>query len=229
MAKQKKNSNYVTEKNIAKKEAQEEQKRKEKQVQTVKIVAISVGAVLVVALAVLGILFALGAFEYYPEATEHVNITLADGTVFHVELYGNDAPTTVANFKKLYSSGYFNGKTAHTYKDGILYLGSETADGGSNGIKGEFKANGFDNKIDMEAGVLCMARGDNYDSAYGQFFILTKDSPKIQGDYAVFGKITDVTPLNKLVSGITTDADGKVQNPVKISSITNHSHDDHDH
>ena len=70
-----------------------------------------------------------------------------------------------------------------------------------------------------------MARGDNYDSAYGQFFILTKDSPKLQGDYAVFGKITDVTSLNKLVSGITTDADGKIQNPVKISSITNHSHD----
>ena len=54
----------------------------------------------------------------------------------------------------------------------------------------EIKAE-FDNKLKMKEGVLAMARSSSYDSASSQFFIVTKDTPAIDGQYAGFGKVIE--------------------------------------
>ena len=224
MAKQKKNSNYVTDKTIARKAQKEEEIKKEKQSKTIKTVAISVGATLVSVAIIIGILFACGAFDYSARATSHAGIEIEDYGTLHVELYGNDAPTTVEHFISLSKGGYFNGMSLHTYEDGLLYGGAKSAEDIKRGIKGEFLANGIDNKVKIEKGVIVMARGEDPDSAYGQFFIVTDDKVEgIQGNYAAFGKVTDLKMLDKIIASLEGE-DGllSVDDALKIVKIDLH-------
>lgn len=227
MAKQKKNSNYVTDKTSAAKAEREATKAKEQKDKKVKL-AVTISATLVGCIAVIiGFLALVGVFNYTPEATNHASVILSNGQSFHIELYGNDAPETVKHFVKLCEDGYFTGKSLHTLTDGLLYCGSENADGGKNGIKGEFTDNGFENKVAMKKGVVAMARGESKDSAYGQFFVLTKNNKGLDGKYAAFGKITDIDVLNELLKDIRVSADGSVENAPTIKSVS--FHDAHGH
>jgi peptidyl-prolyl cis-trans isomerase B (cyclophilin B) len=225
MAKQKKNSNYVTEKTVAAKAEREAAKIKEKKEKTIKIVAISVASAVVFIGLILGLLIGLGAFDYSPDPTYHVSFTLDNGSTLHIELYGNDAPETVKHFLKLCDDGHFNGLSAHSLINGELFVGEEVAD--AKGIKGEFKKNGFENKIPMKKGVVCMARGSDPNSAYGQFFILSKNDSSLKGEYAAFGKITDTSTLDSLLKGITIDDNGRVADAPKITKVSTHAAHDH--
>ena len=222
MAKKKKNSNYVTEKTIAAKEQKAEQKLKEKKAKTVKIVAISVGAVLAFAAIIVGILLGVGAFDYDPDPTYHATFTFDSGESLHIELYGNDAPETVKHFTKLCESGYYDGRSAHTLINSLLYVGMVDAGNGESGIKGEFELNGFKNKIPMKKGTVCMARGESYDSAYGQFFVLTKNKSSLKGEYAAFGSVTNLDVLETLVDRIEVDENGRVTNAPVITGVSLH-------
>ena len=96
MAKKKKNSNYVTPKTIAAKEAMEAAKRRLK---IKKILIPSVIAFLILAL-IVGAVFAigvpLGMLDYKPEATGHVSIEFEGyEDTMHIELYGNDAAENI--------------------------------------------------------------------------------------------------------------------------------------
>ena len=225
MAKQKKNSNYVTERTTAAKAEREATKIKEKKEKTIKIVAISVGSAAVVIGLIIGLLAALGAFNYDPDPTYHATFSFDNGSSLHIELYGHDAPKTVEHFVKLCEQGHFNGRSAHSLINGELFVGIEVAN--SSGIKGEFSNNGFENKIPMKKGVVCMARGEDPDSAYGQFFILTKNDSSLKGDYASFGKITDLAALDTLLDSITVNDEGRVTNAPKITNVSLHEAHDH--
>ena len=224
MAKQKKNSNYQTEKSLAKKVEKEELKKKQHQAKVVKIVAICAGAVLALAALVVGILFAVGVFEYSPEPTYHATLNIEGHDAIHIELYGEDAPKTVKHFIELAEAGYFDGKYLHTLTDGLLYGGSELADGGVKGIEGEFANNGIENKIPMTKGTVCLSRGLSKNSGYGQFFILTNKNTSLAGDYAAFGKITDIDALNDILKSIKVDKNGNVldETAPKILSVSLH-------
>ena len=222
MAKQKKNSNYVTEKTAAAKAEREAAKVKEKQQKNIKIIAICVAAALVFVGAVLGILAAVGAFEYDPEPTYHATVNFDNGSALHIELYGNDAPKTVEHFIDLCEKGYFEGLSARKFLDEMLYIGSSTADGGSKGVKGEFSSNGVENKIPMKKGTVCLARGEGNDSGYGQFFVLTKNNSKLSGNYAAFGKITDIEAVSELISDCEIADSGVINDSPKILSVSLH-------
>ena len=232
MATKKKNSNYVTEKNIQKKEALAKKKQSEKTKKLVKTIAlVALITVLVVGAIVAGLYF-LGVFDYVPEGTSDVLISFGDGKgSLHVSLYGHDAPKTVAFFQALVKDKYFNDKTVNLYKDGNLYIGAG-AEPYKNHVAGEFDANGTENKIPFEVGTLVMARGDDYNSAYGAFFIVTEDTDvkALEGKYAAFGKITDgMDAIEAIIAGLTPDADGKIPEAqqVKITSISEHASHSH--
>ena len=228
MAKQKKNSNYQTEKNATEKALKEEQKQKEKQAKKLKLASLIAGASAGFIAIVMIILFAAGAFDYVPETTYHASLDIEGYGSLHIALYGKEAPEAVDNFIELAGDGYFDGMYLHTFIDGLLYGGGKEADGGSDGIKGEFSANGVKNNIVMKKGVICMARGEDYDSAYDQFFILTKNNSKLSGNYAAFGKVTDMDVLDAILKSIETNADGSITEATapKITKISLHeSHD----
>lgn len=120
-------------------------------------------------------------------------ITLADGAVMRGELYPDMAPQSVGNFIALANSGFYDGLIFHRVIPGFMIQGGDPKGTGTGGpgysIKGEFSKNGVENTLKHTYGVLSMARSMMPDSAGSQFFVMTSDSPHLDGSYAAFGKV----------------------------------------
>ncbi len=165
-----------------------------------------------------------------PYGIHHAVITVENYGEIKVELDGDSAPITVENFVTLAKSGFYDGLTFHRSYEGFVLQGGDpegTGRGGSKDkIKGEFKANGYDNPISHSRGVLSMARlGNDNNSASSQFFIVLDDSAKssLDGLYASFGKVTEgMEIVDKIVKDTPVeDSNGtvKAENQPKIKSI----------
>lgn len=163
------------------------------------------------------------------------------GTV-KIELNPKAAPNTVKNFINLVESGYYDGLTFHRAVEGFMIQGGDKEGTGSGKteqtIKGEFLQNGYTkNSIRMDRGVIAMARADysslglteeGYNSAYSQFFILTEDTPNINGYYAGFGKVLEgmeyIDEISKIEhiqdSNKTTSSDDAQSEAIKNPTIT---------
>ncbi len=124
----------------------------------------------------------------------HVKIEVEKYGTIEVELDADEAPITVTNFINLVKDNFYDGLTFHRIIDGFMIQGGDPNGNGTGGskntIKGEFAANGVNNNISHKRGVISMARSDYNDSASSQFFIVHKDSPHLDGQYAAFGHVT---------------------------------------
>ena len=144
-----------------------------------------------------------------------------------MELDPTYAPITVENFLSLAKSGFYDGLTFHRIIDGFMIQGGDplgTGLGGSDTtIKGEFSSNGVDNPLSHTRGAISMARSQDKNSASSQFFIVHQDSPHLDGDYAVFGYVTDGMDIVDKICEDTkvTDRNGTVakENQPVIESI----------
>ena len=124
-----------------------------------------------------------------------VEIDVKDYGVIKVKLDGEEAPITVNNFVKLVKDGFYDGLTFHRIIEGFMIQGGDPKHDGTGGskktIKGEFKNNGVNNSLLHTRGAISMARSNDPDSASSQFFIVQKDSDYLDGEYAVFGYVTE--------------------------------------
>ena len=122
-------------------------------------------------------------------------IDIADYGAITLDLDGDSAPLTVANFVKLAKDGFYDGLTFHRIMDGFMMQGGDPNGNGTGGsdetIPGEFSANGYDNPISHTRGTISMARAQDPNSASSQFFICQADSTFLDGSYAAFGRVTD--------------------------------------
>jgi peptidyl-prolyl cis-trans isomerase B (cyclophilin B) len=121
-----------------------------------------------------------------------------------IEFFNDDAPNTIANFKKLAKQGFYDGTAFHRIMKGFMIQGGDPnskdpnqTNLGSGGpgyqIKAEF------NKNRHVLGVVSMARAQNPDSAGSQFFICLGDATFLDGQYTAFGKlIGGVDALQKI-------------------------------
>lgn len=161
-----------------------------------------------------------GIFQKYTKKIPNpvATIEVENFGTIKVELYPSQAPNTVTNFIKLAQNGFYDGLTFHrTIPDFMIQGGDKAGDGTGSptlgdlygtestekySIKGEMIANGYNNKIKMERGVIAMARTDysgysaslaeeGYNSAGSQFFIMHKDTTSINGLYTGFGKVIE--------------------------------------
>lgn len=152
-----------------------------------------------------------------------VTIKVKDYGTMKGVLYPNKAPNTVNNFIALANSGFYDNLTFHRVIKDFMIQGGDPEGIGTGGpgysIKGEFSSNGFDNDLKHTEGVLSMARARDKDSGGSQFFIMTKDSPHLDGDYAAFGKITEGLDVLHKIEDVKTDSNDKPLNEVKIESI----------
>ena len=125
----------------------------------------------------------------------NVEITIKDYGIIKVELDADNAPITVTNFVSLVKGGFYDGLTFHRIIKDFMIQGGDPLGNGTGGseetIKGEFKNNGVNNTISHVRGVISMARGQDYDSASSQFFIVHKDSTFLDDEYAAFGHVTE--------------------------------------
>ena len=150
-------------------------------------------------------------------------LTLADGSVLRGELYPETAPESVGNFIHLANSGFYDGLIFHRVIPGFMIQGGDPTGTGTGGpgwrIKGEFAANGVQNPLKHTYGVLSMARSMMPNSAGSQFFIMTSDSPHLDGQYAAFGKVLEGMDVADSIVKTERDASDKPLTPQVMASV----------
>lgn len=159
-----------------------------------------------------------------------VTMELESYGTLEIELYPDIAPQTVYNFISLVKKGFYDNNTIHRVVPQFVIQGGDPKGNGTGGpgyhIKGEFRQNGFDNKLPHERGVLSMARrGDSYDSAGSQFFIClnTMYTSQLNGGYATFGRvISGMDAVDSLAARepVADPYSGKLKNNVTIIKAT---------
>ena len=114
-------------------------------------------------------------------------ITLEKGGEIRLEFFPEDAPKTVENFVTLAKKGFYNGLNFHRVVPDFVVQGGCPKGNGTGGpgynVKAEF------NKQKHVRGTLAMARSQDPDSAGSQFYICYGNTPHLDGQYTVFGKI----------------------------------------
>ncbi|MDD3706457.1 MAG: peptidylprolyl isomerase [Clostridiaceae bacterium] len=151
-------------------------------------------------------------------------IEMENGDIMKLELYPDIAPNTVRNFISLANKAFYDGLIFHRVIPGFMIQGGDpkgTGMGGPGyGIKGEFKANGFVNNLKHEKGVISMARSMSPNSAGSQFFIMTADSPHLDGQYAAFGKVTEGIETAERIVAVKRNRSDKPIEDQRIKKIT---------
>ena len=153
-----------------------------------------------------------------------VTIEMENGDIIKAELYPEIAPNTVNNFISLINKGFYDGLIFHRVIKGFMIQGGDPEGSGMGGpgyaIKGEFSSNGFENNLKHSAGVLSMARSMMPNSAGSQFFIMHKDSPHLDGDYAAFGKVVEGMEVVEKIATTKTDRSDRPKEEQKMKRVT---------
>lgn len=153
-----------------------------------------------------------------------VTFEMEDGKVMKAELYPEIAPNTVNNFIALIKKGFYDGLIFHRVIQGFMIQGGDPLGTGTGGpgysIKGEFTANGFNNELKHDKGVLSMARTMAPNSAGSQFFIMHEISPHLDGQYAAFGKVIEGLENIDAIASVRVDYNDKPRIAQRMKKVT---------
>ncbi|KAF6243047.1 peptidylprolyl isomerase [Nitrosopumilus sp. b1] len=134
------------------------------------------------------------------------------------------APETVRNFQKLANSGFYNGTLFHRVIPGFMIQGGDPntkkpdkSQWGMGGpgytVKAEF------NSRSHRRGIVSMARAMDPDSAGSQFFIVTTDSTFLDGQYTVFGEVTEGIEVADKIVNLQRDNNDCPLQEAKMNSV----------
>ncbi len=153
-----------------------------------------------------------------------VTFTINNQDVIKAELYPEIAPNTVNNFISLIQQEFYTNTIFHRVINGFMLQGGDPTGTGMGGpgysIRGEFSSNGFNNDLNHTAGVLSMARSMNPNSAGSQFFIMHKDSPHLNGQYAAFGKVIEGMDVVNKIASTSTNRQDRPHEDVVMTRVT---------
>jgi peptidyl-prolyl cis-trans isomerase B (cyclophilin B) len=153
-----------------------------------------------------------------------VTMKIKNGGEIKLELYPDIAPNTVNNFISLVKSGFYDGLIFHRVIRGFMIQGGDPEGSGMGGpgykIKGEFAQNGVANNLRHTAGVISMARSMMPNSAGSQFFIMHKDAPHLDGQYAAFGKVIEGMDVVNAIAETPTYRDDRPMQDQVMETVT---------
>ena len=135
-----------------------------------------------------------------------------------LELFDEDAPKTVANFKKLAGEGFYDGLVFHRVIKDFMIQGGDPTGTGMGGPGYQFEDEFNDHPV--ERGSLAMANaGPNTNGS--QFFIVTTDAaPWLDGKHTVFGRVTSGMDVVDTISNVATGPGDRPRDEVRIEGIT---------
>lgn len=139
------------------------------------------------------------------------------GTI-ELELYDDDAPKTVANFRKLAGERFYDGVIFHRVIPDFMIQGGDPQGTGTGGPGYTFEDE--INKHKVVRGALAMANaGPNTNGS--QFFIVTVSSaPWLDGKHTVFGQVTGGMDTVDAIEGVPTGPhDRPMDPPPRIESV----------
>jgi cyclophilin family peptidyl-prolyl cis-trans isomerase len=134
-----------------------------------------------------------------------------------IELFDQDAPKTVANFKKLASENFYDGVIFHRVIPDFMIQGGDPEGTGMGGPGYTFEDE--INRHKIVRGALAMANaGPNTNGS--QFFIVTADAcPWLDGRHTVFGQVSAGMETVDAIERLPTEAGDRPVEPPKIESI----------
>jgi cyclophilin family peptidyl-prolyl cis-trans isomerase len=133
------------------------------------------------------------------------------------ELFDEDAPKTVENFRKLASSGFYDGLTFHRVIKDFMIQGGCPQGTGTGGPGYTFEDEINEHKV--ARGALAMANAGP-DTNGSQFFIVTaSECPWLDGKHTVFGSVADGLDVVDRLEGVQTDAADRPVQPLRVESL----------
>ena len=134
-----------------------------------------------------------------------------------LELFDDDAPKTVENFRKLAGDGFYDGVIFHRVIKDFMIQGGDPTGTGTGGPGYTFEDEFNEHKV--ERGALAMANaGPNTNGS--QFFIVTTGAaPWLDGKHTVFGRVTSSMDAVDSIEGTETDAADKPRADAVIERI----------
>src|SRR5213080_1920353 len=138
------------------------------------------------------------------------------GTI-ELELFDEDAPETVGNFRKLAGDGFYDGVIFHRVIEDFMIQGGDPTGTGSGGPGYTFDDEFNDHPV--ERGALAMANaGPNTNGS--QFFIVPADAcPWLDGKHTVFGRVTGGMDVVDTISDLPRDARDRPREDVTIERV----------
>ena len=133
------------------------------------------------------------------------------------EMFDDDAPKTVDNFRTLSQKGFYDGLTFHRIIGDFMIQGGCPDGNGTGGPGYEFEDEFNQHKVIR--GALAMAnRGPNTNGS--QFFIVTTEAaPWLDGKHTVFGRVTSGMEVVDALEGLPTDSRDRPQESAMIEKI----------
>jgi dolichyl-diphosphooligosaccharide--protein glycosyltransferase len=129
-----------------------------------------------------------------------------------VEFIPEVAPNHVENFKSLAQDGFYNNTIFHRIISDFMIQGGDP-NTKTNASRGSWGTGGPGYSIDEEfnnishtRGIVSMARSSDPNSAGSQFFIVTKDSQFLDGQYTAFARVIDGMETVDRIAGLSTTA-----------------------
>src|SRR5919106_1075200 len=134
-----------------------------------------------------------------------------------LELFDEDAPKTVDNFRKLAEDGFYDGLIFHRVIPEFMVQGGCPEGTGTGGPGYTFEDEINENKI--VRGALAMANaGPNTNGS--QFFIVTTEAaPWLDGKHTVFGRVTDGMDTVDAIERTPTGGGDKPVEPQTIERV----------
>jgi cyclophilin family peptidyl-prolyl cis-trans isomerase len=144
------------------------------------------------------------------------NMHTTHGTIA-LELFDDDAPKTVANFRKLADEHFYDGVIFHRVIPDFMIQGGCPQGTGTGGPGYTFEDEINQHKV--VRGALAMANaGPNTNGS--QFFIVTTDAaPWLDGKHTVFGHVTGGMDAVDAIEGVPTGDRDRPLDPPQIESI----------
>ena len=137
--------------------------------------------------------------------------------VVELELFDEDAPKTVENFRKLAGDGFYDGVVFHRVIPDFMIQGGDPTGTGTGGPGYTFEDEINDHKV--ERGALAMANAGP-DTNGSQFFVVTAEAtPWLDGKHTVFGRVTSGMDVVDAISQVETDAQDKPRDAVVIERV----------
>jgi cyclophilin family peptidyl-prolyl cis-trans isomerase len=134
-----------------------------------------------------------------------------------LELYPNEAPKTVENFRKLARDGFYEGVIFHRVIPDFMIQGGDPTGTGTGGPGYEFEDEINEHRV--VRGALAMANaGPNTNGS--QFFIVTAEAtPWLDGKHTVFGKVTSGMDVVDRICEAERDKNDRPASPVAIERV----------
>ncbi len=134
-----------------------------------------------------------------------------------LELFDEDAPKTVSNFKQLASQGFYDGLIFHRVIADFMIQGGCPQGTGTGGPGYTFEDEINEHKI--VKGALAMANAGP-DTNGSQFFIVTtEEAPWLDGKHTVFGEVRDGLDVVERIGTTKTDGRDRPVEPIGIETI----------